>query len=30
MSFENEAGFVVLEHDTGDDRSFILRSFACS
>lgn len=30
MSFENEAGFVLLEHDTGDDRSFILRSFACS
>ena len=30
MSFENEAGFVLLERDTGDDRSFILRSFACS
>lgn len=29
MGFENEGGFVTLERDTGDDRSFILKPVAC-
>ena len=29
MSFENEGGFVTLERNTGDDRSFVLRPVAC-
>ena len=29
MSFENEAGFVTLERQTGDDRSFLLRPSPC-
>lgn len=29
ISFENEAGFVTLERESGDDRSFILRPISC-
>lgn len=29
MGFENEAGFVTLERDRGDDRSFLLRPVDC-
>jgi hypothetical protein len=29
MSFENDAGFVTLEKEQGDDRSFILRPSPC-
>jgi hypothetical protein len=29
MSFENEAGVVLLQHDSGDDRSFLLRPLSC-
>lgn len=29
MSFENESGFVTLERNAGDDRSFLLRPEAC-
>jgi hypothetical protein len=29
MTFENDGGFVTLERGRGDDRSFILRPFAC-
>ena len=29
MSFENEGGFVTLDRNSGDDRSFILRPVAC-
>jgi hypothetical protein len=29
MSFENEGGFVTLERNSGDDRSFLLRPVAC-
>jgi hypothetical protein len=29
MSFENDAGFVMLERDSGDDRSFVLRQIPC-
>lgn len=29
MTFENEGGFITLERNRGDDRSFILRPVAC-
>ncbi|HLQ18468.1 MAG TPA: hypothetical protein VK146_05765 [Tabrizicola sp.] len=29
MSFENAAGFVTLDRETGDDRSFMLRPSPC-
>lgn len=29
LSFENEAGFVTLEKDKGDDRTFLLRPSPC-
>lgn len=30
MSFENAAGFVTLERDQGDDRSFLLHPASCN
>jgi hypothetical protein len=29
MTFENEAGFITLKRNSGDDRSFILRPVSC-
>ncbi len=29
MSFENDAGFVTLEHKKGDDRTFLLQPSPC-